>query len=238
MNRKNILKNNYFRRSLIIRFILLLLLPLTAILQYIGSRNGALVEHVYSRGIYPVISGFISGYFHIFPFSAAEIFVYTAVIFIVFLFIQAVVYLCHRKIEPLLSLLLTAACFFTTGYFVFSAIWGLNYCRLPLGENLGYKTGTPTVSELCAIMQEETDKINSLCGSVSYDKNLRSYYEGGFNKMKTQVNAGYKALASQGKLQNQLFGKNTPYPKGILASNLWPTQALKGCFSLSPASQT
>jgi hypothetical protein len=210
--------------------VLLMLLPLTYILQYIGRHDPTAVEYAYSRGIYPVISRLVSGYFHIFPFSAAEILVYSAIIFIVFLIVQAIVYLCRRQIKPLVSLILTAACIFTTGFFLFTAMWGLNYYRQPLAENLSYKTGTPSATELSAMMQDETDAVNSLCGKVSFDKNLRSYYPGGFGKIKTQLNAGYEALAAQGELQSRLFGGNRPYPKGVLASKLMSYTGIEGIF--------
>jgi hypothetical protein len=218
------------RLRFIVCFVLLMLLPLTYLLQYLARRNPASVEYVYSRGIYPVISRLVSGYFHIFPFSAAEILVYTLIVFIIFLIVQAIIYLCRRQIKPLVSLLLTAACFFTTGFFLFTAMWGLNYYRQPLAQNLGYKTGNPSAAELSAMMKNETDAVNSLCSHVSFYKNLCSYYTGGFGKIKAQMNAGYQALAAQGELQNRLFGGNRPYPKAILASKLMSYTGIEGIF--------
>lgn len=209
-------------------FILLLLISFA--LQYLGRLYPETVEYAYSRSIYRIISLPVSRYFSIFPFSAAEIMVYAVSVFALFLLIQSIIYICKHKFRLLLHVVLTIVCLGITGYFLFVVIWGLNYDRLPLEKNLGYKTGTTTVKELTALMQSETDAINKLCPAVSYDSKGHSYYAGGFNKMKSTVNAGYQKLAAQSKLQDTLFGGNRPYPKGVLASKLMAYTGIAGIY--------
>jgi hypothetical protein len=212
------------------RILLLLLLPAALALQYFAARSPLTVERLYSRGFYRAVSGAVSGYFNLFPFSCAELILYAAVIFAVFLAALAVSCVFRRRVRALLRLLVTAGCVFTTGCFLLTLMWGLNYCRVPLGQSLAYKEGAPSEAELSAVMQSETDAVNALCGAVSYDKNGRSHYAGGFKKISAEVNSGYEALARESALQNGLFGAGRPRPKGIFASKLLSYTGIEGIF--------
>lgn len=209
---------------------LILLLPAALILQYVAAQFPKAVERFYSRGFYRAVSGAISKYFNLFEFSCAELVVYSAVIFAVFLAVIAVVSIIRKRWLSLARLFVTAAYIFTTGYFLFTVMWGLNYNRVSLEESLKYKTGSPSVSELSAMLQNETNAINSLCDSIPYDENGRSHYTGGFQKISARVNDGYEALSRQNSLQNDLFGLNRPRPKGILASKLMSYTSIEGIF--------
>lgn len=217
------------KKDCIIKVLIILLLPISAALMYFGRLHPEAVETVYSRGIYPVISKPISLYFSLFPFSAAEILLYCLIIFGVFLLITALARLFKHRFKAFFSLILTVLCFFSAGCFLLTAMWGINYDRQPLEKSLGYKVKAPTEPELCAILKQETESINPLCGKINFDK-THSYYPGGFNEIRLNVDAGYKALAASGKLENTLFGKNTPYPKGIFASKIMSYTGIEGIF--------
>lgn len=228
-----IISGKHGRRAIghtVLRAALLLLLPAALALQYFASRYPLATEQIYSRGFYRAISGAVSKYFNLFPFSCAEIILYAALIFAVFFLVNAVSCIIRRHGLALLWLAVTAGCIFTTGYFLFMLMWGLNYCRVPIEESLGYKTGSPTVTELSAIMQSETERINSLCGSINYDGNGCSHYPGGFKKISSEVNDGYDALIKQSAPQKNLFGTNRPRPKGVIASKLMSYTGIEGIF--------
>lgn len=223
------LKNNKSHKNYIITAILILLLPLAAALMYFGRLYPETIETVYSRGIYPVISKPLSLFFSLFPFSAAEILLYALILFIIFIIIVALIRLLTFRIKAFISLLLTLVCFVSAGCFLFTIMWGLNYDRQPLEKNLGYKVKTPNETELSAILKEETESINSLCGKINFS-GTHSYYPGGFNQIRLNVNAGYKVLAGTGKIQNTLFGGTRPYPKGIFASKFMSYTGIEGIF--------
>lgn len=222
------LKNKSHKNYVVIG-LLILLLPLGAALQLLGRLYPETVETVYSRGIYPIISKPLSLYFSLFPFSAAEVLLYVLILFLVFLIIISLINLLRFRFKALLSLLLTLLCFVSVGCFLLTTMWGLNYDRQPLEKSLGYKVKTPNEAELSAVLKQETDSINSLCSKISFGSK-HSYYQGGFNKISLQVNAGYKALAASGNLQNSLFGGNRPYPKGIFASKFMSYAGIEGIF--------
>lgn len=198
-------------------------------LQKAAAAHPAAVEYLYSRGLYPKLAGAVGTYFNLFPFSCAELLLYCGLIFCAFILVLAVRLALKRRRRALLRLCASVLCTASALYFVFTAVWGLNYDRLPLEQNLGYRTGNPTVSELEAVMEQETDAVNSLCGSVSYSGD-HSVYPGGFSKISAGVNAGYTALSDEGPVQRALFGKNRPHPKGILASKLMSYTGIEGIF--------
>lgn len=207
-----------------------LLLPVTLLLQRLAQLNPQAVEQYYSRGFYPAAASVISRYFNLFPFSCVEFILYAGIIFAVFCIILAVIYMIRRKGRLLLRLILTGAGAAITVYFLFMVMWGLCYSRTPLEKNLCYKAGTPTVTELSAILKNETRSINALCGRVRYDKNGHSFYAGGFSKISANVGNGYNALAGKSSLNKTLFGFGEPRPKGILGSKALSYTGVEGIF--------
>jgi hypothetical protein len=214
----------------ILRALLLLLFPAALLMQYFAAKNPHMVECFYSRGFYRGVSSAVSKYFNLFPFSCSEIILYAAAIFALFVLIVVIKNIFQKNFKQLPRFVLTAALVIAPGYFVFTLIWGLNYCRVPLEELMGYKTGTPTVAELSAIMRDETDAINSLSLDIQYNKNGRSHYANGFKKISEEAAKSYKELAKQGALQNELFGGQNARPKGILASKLLSYTGITGIY--------
>lgn len=217
------------KKDFIAEALLILLLPISATLMYLGKFYPEIVETVYSRGIYPVISKPLSLYFSLFSFSAAEILFYCLIFFAAFLLIVALARFLKLRFKAFFSMLLAALSFVSVGCFLFTIMWGLNYDRQPLAKSLGYKVKTPDETELSAVLKQEMESINSLCGKIDFSK-THSYYPGGFNEIRLNVNTGYKALASSGKIENTLFGKNTTHPKAVFASKIMSYIGIEGIF--------
>lgn len=215
---------------IVFRAALLLLLPAAIILQNVAAQNPQSVERFYSRGFYRAVSGAVSKYFNLFPFSCAELILYSGIVFALFVLAVIAVSVIRRRWRGILRIFLTAALVLTTGYFLFTVMWGLNYNRLTLEENLKYKTGSPTVGELSGMLKDEIDAINSLCDKVTYDENGRSHYAGGFQRISDKVNDGYNALSNKNALQADLFGSNRARPKGVFASKLMSYTSIEGIF--------
>jgi hypothetical protein len=109
-------------------------------------------------------------------------------------------------------------------------MWGLNYYRQPLATNLALKVGTPTATELSAVMNRDIEAINKLCPEISYDKSGHSYYAGGFSAMRMQVNEGYGRLEAAVKPEDRLIDRVTAWPKGIFPSPLMSYTGTEGIF--------
>ena len=114
--------------------------------------------------------------------------------------------------------------------FLFYAMWGYNYSRLPLWQNLKYQAGTPTGAELTALTADEIAKINALCPQISYGKDGASTYPGGFAGMRTQVNAGYGWLTAGESPSRPLIGRAVSSPKGMWFSRQLAYTSIEGIF--------
>lgn len=213
------------------RFVwLLLLLPLALLMQQLCKSNPQLTESIYSRHIYPVISAAISPIFGILPFSAAEVIIVVLVILLLRAVIKGIMELFVTGPVVILRGLLKLAVILCTGYFLFTVMWGLNYYRLPLATDLKLKTGKPNVTELSAVMSREISAINALSPSINFDKSGHSFYNGGFDSMRSQVNEGYGWLAAPQTPKDRIINRVYAWPKGIFPSNLMSYTGIEGIF--------
>lgn len=218
------------RRSAFLSVALLLLLPAAVLLQTLAAHGQKTVEMCYSRSVYRVISGAITRYFSLFPFSCAELLLYAGILFAVLLLTVSVQRIIKRQFAALLRLFVVVLCIFTSGYFLFTVLWGLNYNRLPLEQNLHYKATAPTAAALNSALIKETDAVNALCNQVRYDQKGFSHCTGGFTKLGDDIGAGYTALAKKSALYGTLFGGVTARPKSILASPLLSYTGIEGIY--------
>jgi hypothetical protein len=209
---------------------LLLLLPVTLLLQQLCISNPQLTESLYSRQFYPAISALISPVFGILPFSAAEVILVALILMLLWGIVKSIVMLFRVGPSVILRGILKLAVILCTGYFLFTVMWGLNYYRQPLATTLGLTAGTPTAEELSGVMNNEIENINALCPSISFDKKNHSYYEGGFKNMRLQVNAGYDWLEAPLKPENQIMGRAHASPKSIYPSPLMSYTGIEGIF--------
>lgn len=101
-------------------------------LVYWASKHSQVIEMYYSRGIYPHISGFMRRLFGWLQVSVGDM-VY---LFLILLLLRLIYQFIKNPgtWRPLLFRLGAAVSLF---YFAFYALWGLNYSRVPVAENLG-----------------------------------------------------------------------------------------------------
>ena len=123
--------NNY-----ILNRTLTILLGLQIILVGWASRNPNWVEKYYARGIYPEISGFMRRLLGWIPFSVGD--VLYALLFIGLL--GWIWYLYETRFSPVLDQWYRIGAFLSLLFLAFHFLWGLNYYRMPLQEQLGLKT--------------------------------------------------------------------------------------------------
>lgn len=208
----------------------ILLAVFSAVIKYFSTLFPRTVEKYYSLGFYRIISRAVSKFFGLFPFSCAEIFLYTFIAFGIFIVVIAVKNAVSKDLRAFLRIISFIICVISAAYFLFMFMWGLNYSRLPVETSLGYKTGTPKESELAAALSAEITDINSLCGKVRYTAKGNSYYPGGFKKISAGVGSGYERLSARGGKYASLFGGTDPHPKGVLLSPLMSYTGIEGIF--------
>ncbi len=124
-----------------------------------------IVENVYSKGIYPILSSVLAFLFGWIPFSLGEILLYLFVLCMAF----AVAFCVFRllkgkgnifiKISKLLLSLLSVVSILVT---LFIGLWGFNYARLPLSHTLNLDPKPVTSAELAQVCKYLAQETNAL----------------------------------------------------------------------------
>ncbi|HUH47965.1 MAG TPA: DUF3810 domain-containing protein [Arenibacter sp.] len=111
--------------------IALLLIPQIIVVKWLGSYP-ELIERYYSKGIYPIISGFWRVLLGWVPFSVGDI-LYALLILIAIRYILVNRVAIKRKPLMFLRDIVMVA---SIAYFSFHVLWGLNYYREPLAKTM------------------------------------------------------------------------------------------------------
>lgn len=207
---------------------LYLLLPAAFLLRRLCAQNAQATETVYSRHIYPLLTSAVSPAFRYLPFSAAELLAVLAAVAIVWGLIRRVAWLFRGKAGFFRFLLKlgAAAC---TLFFLFEAMWGLNYYRQPLVKTLGYRQGAPSAAELTALLTRETDAVNALCPEIEY-KNGSSVCPGGFRAISGQASAGFDWYMSGEKPDSRFLSLVPSRAKGFFPSGALSYIGIEGIY--------
>ena len=166
-----------------IRFILLknrkqiywgLLLPLGALLAYIGSLLPAIIERYYSTALNRILIEALSSASGVFPFSLAEILVLLIAIMILRGIIKWLGVITRNRnsdwsflAQPLISLLVLVSVL----YFLFVFLWGLNYSRLSFAQIAGFTVQPATTGELAQVCESLIERTNLLRLGLEQDQN-------------------------------------------------------------------
>jgi hypothetical protein len=139
------------------------LLILLAILIRWFSMYPALIEKYYTAGIYPVISKVQRFVFGWVPFSIGDIFYGFILVIFIFKIIRLVKTILRRKFngDYLLSGLKQVVFFFLFVYVFFNLLWGLNYNRIGIANQLGLDMKKYSVEELDTLTAVLQRRLNS-----------------------------------------------------------------------------
>ena len=150
------------KRNILLTVFLFLQIFLVRIL----SGHPEIVERYYSRGIYPFISGISRSLFGWVPFSVGDIF-YGLLIFLLLRFIYRLV----KKKERMKTVLgFMAAC--SVLYFLFYALWGLNYSRQPMELNMALNKTDYDLEILKGFTDRMIQRTDSLHGLLSENDSM------------------------------------------------------------------
>jgi hypothetical protein len=217
----------HWRRQLL-KLPWLLLLPLALWLKELAAANNAFVETYYSTGVYPVISQAIGFLFGWMPFSAAEMLLYIGCIAIVAYVIYQLVniFLKKDRVVRAFRTLVNLALVGCAGYFLFIAVWGLNYYRQPLATMLGYKVAPRSVTDLIALCKSLAGSANELRPGLHENAaGVMTLPSGKLAKMR-QTTEAYKALGRDFTLFHASYGP----PKPVLLSRSLSYTNIEGIY--------
>lgn len=177
--------NNYIlNRSLSI------LLIIQIILIGWASRHPHWIEKFYSNGIYPEISGFLRRLLGWIPISVGDI-IYT---FVFIALLGWVWYLYETRFSPFMEHIYKIGAFISVVFFLFHILWGLNYYRLPLYQQMGVKTLQYDMAALTKTTQNHINNINRIHSMLSSNDSLTPETTFSKQKMYQLSAAQYKNL--------------------------------------------
>ena len=137
-------------------------LILLAILIKFSSFYSGLIEQSYSNGIYPVISKIQRFFFGWIPFSMGDVIYGFFILVLLVKSSQIVAVIFRRKFNRryFFSSLKQILFFCLLVYVFFYLLWGLNYSRKGIAQQLNLKMGTYTVSELDTLTKVLQQRLN------------------------------------------------------------------------------
>ncbi|PID68366.1 MAG: amino acid permease [Flavobacteriia bacterium] len=122
------------------------------------SRFPQFIESYYSRGIYPFIGGFMRRLLGWIPVSVGD--VLYVLLFIAIL--RWLWYVYETRFSPFVEQLYRMTAFISVIVFLFHFLWGMNYYRLPLNEQMGIKSLTYDSLALQQTTHRHIDKLNAI----------------------------------------------------------------------------
>jgi hypothetical protein len=189
-------------------------------------------EETYSRGIYPKIASVLSGITSSFGFSAAELIVYAIALFAIIRIIRSIAWIIYERTAAgrvfyMLDLILSGAVLAAFLCFLFIALWGVNYSRLPFSETSGLSPEPVAVRALelsCMLLAEQTNELRE---DVREDGDGVMALSVPLRNTLTRANEGFRSAAAE----FETLGDFEPgRPKPVLSSKLMSYAGITGIY--------
>lgn len=192
-----------------------------ALLIYIFGLFPVLVKKYYSTGIYPYISSSLRFVSSIFPFAIGDI-VYALLIgFVLYKIIRFFKKRKTLKREHRIIVPLQVLNFFLILYIIFKIVWGLNYSRPSVSEELGIGNEKYSVKELVLLGDFFVKKTNDL--KLKQTK-IPAYT---INDLEINSAKAYDIM----KQKNSLFRYSNPCLKAVLNSWIISKIGIEGYYA-------
>lgn len=210
----------------------LLLILLGLVLPRIVDGEPADVERIYSRTIYPVLSGIIAKITSIFPFSLAEaliIIVPTVLAIVLIVRLLKLIFgkltLRHRNRIRFFSFLISLGIFAGVMLNLFYCMWGFNHYRLSAAELLDLNSTERPIEQLAAVYWELAMQAAELRTQVDEDE--RGIFTiGNYDEAFDCVVQAYAKLGEQ----NGLFSNTAYRAKSVRLSEYMSKAGIAGIY--------
>jgi hypothetical protein len=191
------------------------------ILIFFFSLFPTAVQKYYSTGFYPYISSGLRFISSIFPFAIGDIIYALLIAFVLYRIIRfykqrKALQKQHRLIVPLQVLN-----FFLILYIIFKVVWGLNYSRPSISEELGIGNEKYSVKELVLLGDYFVKKTNHL----KLKQNKIPAYT--IDELKSKSAEAYNLMEKK----NPLFKYSNPCLKSVLSPYLVSKSGIEGYYA-------
>ena len=207
-------------------WLLLTVLPLT--LPLLAARFSDVVEQAYARAVYPFISAILNAIVSVFPFSFAEILLYSLLLFVPLSLIVAGCRAIFAKLPwvrlaHLCVTYLLIACLAFNAFYLF---WGFNYSRPKLATLLALDVRERSVDELETVCYALAENAVALRTQVNENaEGLYTLIESTHVEFQ-KIPPAYRALG----IDLPLFNRYVTAPKPVFASELMSKAGIAGIF--------
>jgi hypothetical protein len=130
------------------------------------------VEEYYSNGLYPLISRAQRILFGWIPFSLGDLFYGFVILIIIYKTAQLIKVIWKKKMnrQYLVAGLQQLIFLFLFMYVLFYLLWGLNYNRKGIGEQLGFKISSYTTADTDSLVSKLTERVNHYAKEFSAEE--------------------------------------------------------------------
>lgn len=143
--------------------IALSLIPQIVLVKWLGYYPD-IIEKYYSHGLYPYISKFFRTLFGWIPFSVGDLLYFI----LIFTALRYVIINRKRISDRPILFIRNIFLVLSVAYFTFNLLWGLNYYRQPISENLNLEE-THRPEELVMLTEQLIAKTNKLQFQITAD---------------------------------------------------------------------
>ncbi len=207
----------------------LLCAPAAYLLSRFAFSHPTWTEQFYVQKIYLPLSQGLSAIFGLLPFSAAEVIVVSALVWIPALLFPA--YRRARKnggtrLRGVSAVVLRALKTASLLYLFYILLCGMQYARQPLSQLLGYQADGMTVSELELLCQNLAQEACALREDLAQDANGVFTLEDGLDAVLARTQQNYTRAAQTAPVLAGDFST----PKKVTLSPLWAYTQTTGMF--------
>jgi len=192
-----------------------------AITIYLFGFFPSLVQKYYSTGFYPYISSALRLISGIFPFAIGDLIYILLIGFILYKIIRFYKRRQSLKKRDIIIISLQISNFCLILYIVFKIVWGLNYSRPSIREELGIGNEKYSAKELVVLGNYFVDKTNSL---KLMQVKLPAYT---INELESKSAAAYSIMTKR----NKVFRYNNPCLKAVLNSWIISKIGIEGYYA-------
>jgi hypothetical protein len=199
----------------------LIILVSLAILIYLFGFYPNSIQKYYSTGFYPYISSALRFVSSIFPFAIGDIIYALLIGFVLYKIVRFYRQRKSLKRADRILVPLQILNFFLILYIIFKIVWGLNYSRPSVSEELGIGNEKYSVKELVVLGDYFIKKTNDL--KLKQSK-IPAYT---INELESKSAAAYAFMAQK----NQLFRYQNPCLKSVLNSWMISKIGIEGYYA-------
>ncbi len=215
------------KNSVILKFMLILLLPIAILLINISAHSPALVEKIYSRGFYRVISQGLSLLAGWAPFSLIEFLLIAFILLVIIIIVRWVVKVIKNpsgRGGRIVNYVLNALALVSVLYFVFVITFDINYQRLPFSQIADMDVRPATVDELYNVCKSLAQHADILRAKVKEDSDGIMKLSEPLTDTFMNASKGYSIEADT----YPVLGGTYSRPKGVVFSRVMTLLGFQG----------